>query len=172
MERVFISIGSNAGDRLANCRRVVGQLRGTGGLRVVRRSSFYLTRPWGRPGQMEFVNCAIEVKTALRPEELLKFLNAVEKTMGIRQGPRWGPRVIDLDIIFYGDRVKHGRFLKLPHPCAHQRAFVMSPLSEIAPEFMHPLLGKKVSDIAAELGNEGVRIIDRPPHLNPQQGKD
>lgn len=160
MERVFISIGSNAGDRLANCRLAVGLLSETGLLRVVKRSSLYLTRPWGREGQREFVNCAVEVKTALRPEELLHLLNAIEKSMGRSPGPRWGQRVIDLDIIFYGAQVKDRRALKIPHPSAHQRAFVMLPLSEIAPEFMHPVLGKKLSDIATGLGNEGVRVID------------
>lgn len=160
-ERVFISIGSNAGDRLANCRLSVARLSETGLLRVVKRSSFYLTRPWGREGQREFVNCAVEVKTALRPEELLNLLKAVEKSMGRSPGPRWGPRVIDLDMIFYGDRVKDGRDLKLPHPRARQRAFVMLPLSEIASEFTHPVLGKKLSEIAAGLGNEGVRVIGR-----------
>ncbi|MEK7679172.1 MAG: 2-amino-4-hydroxy-6-hydroxymethyldihydropteridine diphosphokinase, partial [Deltaproteobacteria bacterium] len=124
-----------------------------------KRSSLYLTRPGGRQGQREFVNCAVEVKTALRPEELLKLLNATEKSMGRGPGPRWGSRVIDLDIIFYGDRVADGRLLKIPHPSAHQRAFVMLPLSEIAPAFMHPLLGKKLSDIATDIGNEGVRVI-------------
>lgn len=163
MERVFISIGSNAGDRLRNCRLAVGRLSETGLLRVVKRSSLYLTRPWGRPGQREFVNCAVEVKTALRPEELLELLNAMEKSMGRSPGPRWGPRVIDLDIIFYGAHIKDGRCLKIPHPNAHHRAFVMLPLSEIAPEFMHPLLGKKLSDIATELGSDGIRVIDRPP---------
>ena len=161
MERVFISIGSNAGDRLANCRLAVGLLSDTGRLRVVKRSSLYLTRPWGREGQREFVNCAVEVKTALRPEELLHLLNAIEKSMGRSWGPRWGQRVIDLDIIFYGVQVKDRRALKIPHPSAHQRAFVMLPLSEIAPEFMHPVLGKKLSDIATGLGNEGVRVIGR-----------
>ncbi len=159
MERVFISIGSNVGDRPANCRRAVGRLRGAGGLRVVRTSSLYLTRPWGRQGQREFVNCAVEVRTALRPEGLLELLKGVEKAMGGRRGPRWGPRVIDLDIIFYGASVRDGRALKIPHPRAHERAFVMLPLSEIAPGFTHPLLGKKVSDMAAELGNEGARVV-------------
>ena len=159
MERVFISIGSNAGDRLANCRLAVRRLAETGLMRVVKRSSLYLTRPWGREGQREFVNCAVEVKTALRPEELLKLLNATEKSMGRSRGPRWGTRVIDLDIIFYGVQVKDRRALKIPHPSARQRAFVMLPLSEIAPEFMHPVLGKKLSEIATELGNEGVRVI-------------
>ncbi|MCR4288458.1 MAG: 2-amino-4-hydroxy-6-hydroxymethyldihydropteridine diphosphokinase [Deltaproteobacteria bacterium] len=159
MEPVLITIGSNAGDRLAKCRLAVRRLAETGLMRVVKRSSLYLTRPWGREGQREFVNCAVEVKTALRPEELLKLLNATEKSMGRSSGPRWGPRVIDLDIIFYGVHVKDWRVLKIPHPNAHQRAFVMLPLSEIAPEFMHPLLGKKLSDIATGLGNEGVRVI-------------
>jgi len=160
-ERVFISIGSNVGDGAANCRRAVRELEGSEDVDVVRVSSLYRTEPWGRTGQREFVNCAVEVATRLTPTGLLEFLKGMERAMGRTPAERWGPRVIDLDIVFYGTSVVSEAGLTIPHPHAHRRAFVLAPLAEIAPEFIHPVLGKSASELLEDLGPAGVERIER-----------
>ncbi|MFQ5465310.1 MAG: 2-amino-4-hydroxy-6-hydroxymethyldihydropteridine diphosphokinase [Thermodesulfobacteriota bacterium] len=162
-ERVFISIGSNTGDSADNCRRAVVELEGSQDVDVVSVSSLYRTEPWGRTGQREFVNCAVEVTTRLAPTGLLDLLKGIERAMGRTPAERWGPRVIDLDIVFYGASVVSGRGLTIPHPHAHQRAFVLAPLAEIAPEFIHPVLGKSASELLEDLGAAGVERIERDP---------
>lgn len=162
-ETAYISIGSNVGsddEKAGNCRRAVAALGAdlSGGTRVIGRSSLYETPPWGRTDQPSFINCVCEVETVLTPIALLKFLKSIEADMGRTvTGPgsgkddRWGPRVIDLDIVFYGDVVMETPELTIPHPHAHERGFVLVPLSELAPELRHPALGKTVSVLAEEL---------------------
>jgi 2-amino-4-hydroxy-6-hydroxymethyldihydropteridine diphosphokinase len=167
---VFISVGSNLGDRAANCREAIRRLSAPGApVRVVKASALYETEPWGVVAQPSFVNAAIELATALSPAGLLGFLKSIESAMGRTVGERRGPRVIDLDIIFYGDAIVDEDGLKIPHPLAHKRSFVLTPLAEIAPDFIHPVIGKKVSDIALihaqeALGTtEGVKRLGRVP---------
>ncbi len=159
-KRVFISIGSNLGDRVSNCRTAVRLLGAEDEVDVVRESSLYETEPWGMTAQPSFVNSVVEVSTGLSPRELLKVLKAIERRMGRVPGPRWGERVIDLDIVFYGDSVVEEEGLSIPHPHAHERAFVLAPLEEIAPEFVHPVLKVKVSELLSSLGaDNGARKI-------------
>ena len=160
--RVFISIGSNLGDRVANCREAVRRLAGYDGLRVVKTSSLYETEPWGVTDQGPFINAAVEIDTGLAPDALIDLLKGVEAGMGRTEGRRWGPRLIDLDIIFYGDRVVDEASLKVPHPSADERAFVLVPLNEIAPGFTHPASGRKVSELLRVLPDSeksGVRRL-------------
>ena len=159
-EKVFISIGSNLGNRAENCAKAIGLLSAKGTVAVIRRSSLYETRPWGKTGQGSFVNCVVEVDTGLPPGKLLGLLKGVESEMGRAPGERWGPRTIDLDIIFYGSRVLSEKDLEIPHPLMHERAFVLAPLAELAPGFVHPALKKTVSEILASLGDkEGVKRL-------------
>ncbi|MBI5234799.1 MAG: 2-amino-4-hydroxy-6-hydroxymethyldihydropteridine diphosphokinase [Deltaproteobacteria bacterium] len=160
--RVFISIGSNAGDREANCLKAV-ELLGANvrKARVVKRSSLYETEPWGLIDQEKFINSVVEMSTALEPDALLEFLKSIESTMGRRITRRWGERIIDLDIIFYGGLVYNGTELVIPHPFVHERAFVLVPLEEIAPEFVHPVSGKTVAALARVVSfAAGVRRIN------------
>ncbi|MBI5599134.1 MAG: 2-amino-4-hydroxy-6-hydroxymethyldihydropteridine diphosphokinase [Deltaproteobacteria bacterium] len=165
-ERVFISIGSNEGVRSAHLAKAIEMATENGPhTRLVKRSSFYETSPWGRKDQPAFLNCVMEIETSLPPHELLTFLKGIEAKMGRAPArpagwpsspqDRWGPRTIDLDIIFYGDRVVDARELKIPHPLAHKRGFVLIPLSEIAPDVVHPVLKKTVSEITSLFKDSG-----------------
>jgi len=158
--RVFISIGSNLGDRAANCREAVRRLAGYEALRVVNASSLYETEPWGVVDQEPFINSAVEIETEIDPQALFDLLKEIEAGMGRTPGERWGPRVIDLDIIFYGGLVVDEERLKVPHPSMEERAFVLVPLNEIAPGFAHPVSGKKVSELLDALpSTSGVRKL-------------
>jgi len=156
-ERVFIAIGSNLGDREANCRSAIEHLKGDPRVRVIKESAFYETEPWGKTEQPAFINAAVEIETDLAPKELLALLKNIEDRVGRKARERWGPREIDLDIIFYGDRVIKEEGLTIPHPEAHNRRFVIEPIAEMAPEFIHPVLEEKLYDILIRLHNRPVR---------------
>ncbi len=159
-ETAYIAIGSNLGDRAGNCKKAIKRLEACKEVDVVKRSSLYETPPWGNTDQEAFINCVVEVKTALVSRELLRALKAVESELGRTPGRRWGPRVIDLDIIFYGESVIEEEGLKVPHPLAHKRAFVMVPLAEIAPEFTHPVKRVKVRELLGAVeGTERVKRV-------------
>lgn len=158
-QKVYIAIGSNLGRRAANCARAVdliGLLRDT---EVTGKSSLYETEPWGVTGQPGFINAVVEVRTSLEPEGLFRALKSIEADMGRKDAGRWGPRVIDLDIIFYGDMVVEKEGLTIPHPRLHERAFVLVPLNDIAPDLVHPVLKKTVSELMARTGADGVRRL-------------
>lgn len=157
-DRVFIALGSNLGDRAGNLRKAAALIERQ--TRVISVSPFYETEPWGDTGQGPFINAVIEVRTQLGPAELLSSLKSIEEEMGRKPERRWGPRLIDLDIIFYGDKIIEKEGLKIPHPGAHERAFVLVPLNDIAPEFIHPSLGKTISVLAGGIGSKGVKRID------------
>ncbi|MBW7956838.1 MAG: 2-amino-4-hydroxy-6-hydroxymethyldihydropteridine diphosphokinase [Deltaproteobacteria bacterium] len=159
-ERIFIAIGSNLGDRERNIREATRLAEKGGGLTVVKVSPLYESEPWGPQDQPRFVNAAMEARSELPPGELLRYLKGIEAEMGRREAERWGPRLIDLDIIFYGSRVIKGERIEVPHPRAHERAFVMVPLSDIAPGFVDPLSGATVSELAERLGKEGLRRME------------
>ena len=138
---VFVGLGSNLGERAANLRKALVLLRGSGHFRVGKTSSFYETEPVGPP-QPLFLNGAAEGKTDLSAEAFLTLLKETEKAAGRKQTERWGPREIDLDLLFYGDSVLSTDELTVPHPRMQEREFVLTPLAEIAPEFRHPRLHK------------------------------
>lgn len=159
-ERIFIALGSNLGDREANIRVAIRLAEKGGRLIVVKVSPLYESEPWGQEDQPRFVNAVMEARSELSPCELLQYLKGIEAEMGRREAERWGPRLIDLDIIFYGSRVVKDERIEVPHPYAKERAFVMVPLSEIAPGFIDPLSGASVSELAARLGKEGLRRLE------------
>ncbi|MDA8433777.1 MAG: 2-amino-4-hydroxy-6-hydroxymethyldihydropteridine diphosphokinase [Nitrospiraceae bacterium] len=154
MTVAYIGIGSNLGNKGGNCLKAIELIR-QGGLTVSRVSSLYETAPWGIKNQPRFINMAVEIKTGLPPGELLALLKTIEKKMGRKKSMRWGPRRIDLDILLYGDLTVRDDALTIPHPHMHEREFVLEPLSEIAPEAVHPVLHKKVSALFAERRGEG-----------------
>jgi len=152
MATVFIGIGSNLGDKTANCARAV-ELLAAAGIIPVKKSSLRQTEPWGVKEQPEFINMAIMAETRLSPGELLLELKNIEKQMGRVETIRWGPRCIDLDILFYNDMIVTEKDLCIPHPLLHKREFVLLPLAEIAPDKWHPVLKKTVRALMEEFRN-------------------
>jgi len=147
---VYIGIGSNLGNRQENCLRAIELLQKKG-IIVKKRSSLYETEPWGVKDQPLFLNMAIEVETKLNPEALLRILKDVEKEVGRKESTKWGPRIIDLDILLIDNIVLNKDNLKIPHPLMHKRDFVLRPLSEIAPNINHPLLKVSIIELLQQL---------------------
>lgn len=149
MPKVLISIGSNLGDRVRNCRKALEYIGGFA--EILRVSSVYETEPVGNEDQPDFINCAAEIETALLPEELLKHLQEIEDKLGRIRGNRWGPRVIDIDIIFYDDLIIDSEELQIPHLSAHTRRFVLEPICEIDPWLVHPGFGVRVYELLKDI---------------------
>ncbi len=146
MPIAYIGIGSNIGSRKENCERAI-RLLIENGIRVIERSSMIETEPWGIKEQPKFINMAIEIETELEPVKLLGCLKKIETELGRYSGVRWGPRIIDLDILFYDDLIMKTPELEIPHPGTFDRDFVLRPLAEIAPDKVHPVLKKSVKEI-------------------------
>ncbi len=159
----FISVGSNLGDPLENCSRAVQLLAAQEGVRVTGRSRVYRTEPVGYTAQAWFVNQVVRVATELEPEALLERLQALEREVGKTAPPvRFGPRVIDLDILLFDQRVSAGPRLVLPHPRMHTRRFVLKPLCDIDPDIVHPVLGRDARSLLAALGDNGQEVVEHP----------
>lgn len=150
---VYLSLGSNVGDRDENLRRAIVALRNAG-VRVTKVSSFYETEPLDYLEQAWFLNCAIEGETNISAEELLRTLRGIETRMGSKKLIAKGPRLIDLDILLYGSETIDTPELQVPHPRMHLRRFVLVPLAEIAPKFKHPAWTMTVSELAANTADK------------------
>jgi 2-amino-4-hydroxy-6-hydroxymethyldihydropteridine diphosphokinase len=127
----YLGIGSNLGDRKKNIKRALEILENIEGIRIEKVSKIYETKPLGGPPQGEFLNGVVKIKTSLSPFQLLRILKRIEKDLGRKKRVRFGPREIDLDILFYGGRIINTRILKIPHPRIFEREFVLKPLTEI-----------------------------------------
>jgi len=145
MADVFIGIGSNIGNKEENIRKAIGLIKEK--CKILRISSLYETEPIGFKKQDWFLNCAIEIETEFEPLELLNFLQSIEKKMGRVKTIKNGPRIIDLDILFYDNKIINEKGLAVPHPRLHERLFVLEPLKEICSDFVHPVLKKSISEL-------------------------
>jgi len=151
MQNVYIGLGSNLADPLLQVERALSALGDVPETRLLRRSRLYRSAPWGRPDQPEFVNAVAGLHTELTPRELLDAVLVIERSAGRERGAtRWGPRVLDLDILVYGDQIIDEPGLHVPHPHLHERAFVLLPLAEIAPDLVVPRLGR-VGELARRI---------------------
>jgi 2-amino-4-hydroxy-6-hydroxymethyldihydropteridine diphosphokinase len=146
--RIFLGLGSNVGDREEYIEQAIFLLEKIKGLKVIKRSTNYECPPEGGAKQQPpFINAAIEIVTTLSPEKLLGVCQDIEATLGREKEVEWGPRTIDLDILLYGDLIKSDDDLQIPHPLMHERMFVLKPLKEIAPNVMHPVLEKTITQL-------------------------
>jgi 2-amino-4-hydroxy-6-hydroxymethyldihydropteridine diphosphokinase len=147
----FIGVGANQGRPAAQCLEAIEHMRAAPGIHVLRRSSLYRTEPVGLQEQDWFVNAVVEIRTLLLAGDLLQALQAVERRMGREGDVRWGPRVIDLDILLYGQQVIQSPGMDIPHPEFHKRRFVLVPFHEIAPYAVHPSFGVSIHGLLERL---------------------
>ena len=154
----IVALGSNLGDKAANIDTAIELLTGRGDIRLVRRSRNFATDPWGKTDQDWFVNACIAVATKLSARELLARCKDIERRMGRLPTEKWGPRIIDLDLLIYSDAVVREPDLVLPHPHIGERAFVLAPLMDIAPDL--EIGGKRVSELYGKIDLGGVRPLE------------
>ncbi len=160
MNTVYISIGSNIGDKLENCFKSIDLLNKYEAVEVVEKSFFYQTQPVDYLDQDWFVNGVLKISTTLSPEELLEVLHCVEKKSGRKKNGvvRFGPRIIDLDIIFFEDIVYETDDLIIPHPRMHNRCFVLKPICDMIPEFIHPVKKIKMVDLLKNIDSSDQEV--------------
>lgn len=149
--RAFIGFGTNMGNKLQNIETALASLKTLDGLIILNQSTIIETEPWGYEDQDVFLNGVLEIKTFLPPRELMTRLLAIEEELKRERTIPWGPRTLDLDILFYDDLISDDPQVILPHPRAHERGFVMKPMTEIAPYFIHPVFRKSMSELLKEV---------------------
>jgi len=160
---VYLSLGSNLGDRVGFLKQGIDLISEIPKTKIQKISKVYEAEPVDYRNQPEFLNLVLSISTSAGPHEFLEILKEIEKKVGRKHREKWHEREIDIDIIFYGDKVISSKELVIPHPRMHLRKFVLSPLNEVAPNFVHPLEGKTVSQLLAECPdtsrvNQGVQL--------------
>ena len=150
MHSVFLLLGSNLGDRHLFMAQAIQHIE-KDIAPVVQTSSVYETQSWGKTGAPDYLNQVIMLKTALPAQTILKIVLNIEKILGRRREEKWGPRTIDIDILFYDDNIINEPGLHIPHPELHNRGFTLAPLAEIAPGLVHPVFNKNILQLKSEL---------------------
>ena len=158
MPTVYLALGTTLGDRLANLRAAINAFPSSV---VCRQSSYiYETPPWGYKDQPAFLNMAVKCETGLDAASLLKRLKQIEVQVGRVESFRWGPRQIDIDILFYDDLILQSESLTIPHPRLHERAFVLVPLADIAPDLIHPVFQKTIAELLSKVERAGILLFN------------
>ncbi len=167
MNKVYLLLGSNEGDRqgwLLKARTSVTECIGT----IQRLSSVYETAPWGLSDQPAFLNQVLEISTDMTPDQLLQVVNKIEHQLGRQRTVAWGQRTLDLDILFYNEEIIDTPTLKIPHPQIHNRRFTLVPLTELTPDFIHPVLKKSCKSLLAECPDTlEVKLLTTPATIKP-----
>ncbi len=162
----YLGLGSNMGQRRDNLERAARLLLASKFIQPLRSSSVYETAPWGYTDQPDFLNLVLEAHTALPPGGLLEKVKGLERKMGREPGRRFGPRIIDVDILLYGELTLDRADLQIPHPRLHQRSFVLVPLAELTPGLVHPTIGLTMAKLAGLVeDNDGVKLWGPPLEL-------
>ena len=156
MTLAYLGLGTNLGDRWKNLKEAIKAISLK--MNVLQRSSVYETKAWGYTNQPDFLNLVIEVNTDLTPLQLLNFVKRTETELGRVENFRYGPRLIDIDILFYGTVIRNTARVQIPHPRLHERAFVLVPMAEIEPDFVHPVLQKTVAELLKNVDTSEVRL--------------
>jgi 2-amino-4-hydroxy-6-hydroxymethyldihydropteridine diphosphokinase len=157
MNEVYLGLGSNLGDRLLNLNKAIELLSEK--IQILKKSKIYVSKAVGYTDQPDFYNMVLYGKTDLSPKELFNFIKDVEKNVGRVYRFHWGPREIDIDILFYNDLVYKSDKLNIPHPRLHERDFVLLPLIELNPKLFHPVLNKRVSDLKGSMENSVIGVL-------------
>jgi len=147
----YIGIGSNLGDKVYNCEKAVSEILRTNRHKLLAKSSLFTTKPVGYTAQDSFVNGVIKIETDLEPLDLFRVLKKIESRLGRKETLHWGPRVIDLDILFFDEEEIRSEELRIPHPHLHERQFVLIPLAEIDCSLIHPVLKRSIAELLEDL---------------------
>ena len=161
MAIVYLSLGSNIGDRLGYLQQATSLLKATPGISIVATSSFYETEPWQMDSENWFVNAVVQATTTLTPEKLLSECQRIETQLGRKrdESGNYIDRTLDIDILFYDNLIMHNESLTIPHKHFHKRAFLLVPMLEIAQDFIHPLFKKTVAELYDELDNPEMVVL-------------
>jgi 2-amino-4-hydroxy-6-hydroxymethyldihydropteridine diphosphokinase len=157
MPTIYLALGTNLGNRPANLRAALNSLAPD--IKILAESNIYETPPWGYTDQPAFLNMAVKCETDSDAAPLLKRLKQIEVRVGREATFRWGPRVIDIDILFYDDLVLESEALTIPHPRLHERAFALVPLADIAPDFVHPVLKKTIKELLSQVDSTEIKLF-------------
>ena len=165
---IFLALGSNLGDRMDNLRAAVRLMPPK--VQITSTSRIYETPPWGYLEQPPFLNQVVRGITTLEPEALLKYIKQLEIKMGRQPTVRYGPRLIDIDILFYDDLIRENRNLTVPHPRLHERAFVLVPLADLAPDYRHPVIGMSIQQLLSQVDARQIRLFQPKNTLQDKAG--
>ncbi|MCX6290854.1 MAG: 2-amino-4-hydroxy-6-hydroxymethyldihydropteridine diphosphokinase [Bacteroidetes bacterium] len=152
MNRICLSLGSNVGDRVQHLKNAAAEIHKELGL-VAAQSSVYETEPWGNSRQENFLNQVILIESSLLADEVMYRILMIEEKMGRRRTVKWEPRIIDIDILFFNDEIISKENLRVPHPSLHDRKFVLTPLAELIPEYIHPVLKKSILALLSDVND-------------------
>ena len=163
--RIYLALGSNLGDRASHLAAARTAIAGWPDTEILTESRIYETEPVGPAGQGAYLNQVLAAATRLSPEQILEFAQKTERTSGRDRATQtviWGPRTLDIDLLFYADLVRDDAGLTLPHPRLHERSFVLTPLAEITPDLVHPVLNQTVAELSRSVGSEGLLGVYAP----------
>jgi len=147
MQTVYLGLGSNKGERISYIEKAIEEISGLPETKMFVRSGIYETEPWGNIEQEDYLNSVIGIQTELNAEDLLKELKSIEKLIGRKENKKWSEREIDIDLLFYGNEIIDKDHMKVPHGQIENRRFVLVPMNEIAPGFIHPVFKKSISQL-------------------------